>query len=88
MNFDSTSYAFKGTIAEAAMSMMREFVRMVGEGKTGKTDASVSVASHLIHIYMKSSDVLFSLPDKKNLPYHEFSFQNKSAPCVRFPTRT
>ena len=26
------------------MSMMREFVRMVGEGKTGKTDASVSVA--------------------------------------------
>ena len=30
------------------MSMMREFVRMVGEGKTGKTDASVSVASHLM----------------------------------------
>ena len=33
------------------MSMMREFVRMVGEGKTGKTDASVSVASHLTVSY-------------------------------------
>ena len=30
------------------MSMMHDFVRMVGEGKKGKTDASVSVESHLM----------------------------------------
>lgn len=30
------------------MSMMRDFVRMIGEGKKGKTDAAVSVESHLM----------------------------------------
>lgn len=30
------------------MSMMREFVRMIGEEKNGKTDAAVSVESHLM----------------------------------------
>ena len=30
------------------MSMMRDFVRMIGEGKMGKTDAAVSVESHLM----------------------------------------
>ena len=29
-------------------SMMRDFVRMIGEGMPGKTDAAVSVASHLM----------------------------------------
>ena len=28
--------------------MMRDFVRMIGEGKKGKTDAAVSVESHLM----------------------------------------
>ena len=32
------------------MSMMHDFVRMVGEGKKGKTDASVSVESHLMSL--------------------------------------
>ena len=30
------------------MSMMHDFVRMIGEGKKGKTDAAVSVESHLM----------------------------------------
>ena len=30
------------------VSMMRDFVRMIGEGKKGKTDAAVSVESHLM----------------------------------------
>lgn len=30
------------------ISMMRDFVRMIGEGKKGKTDAAVSVESHLM----------------------------------------
>ena len=30
------------------MSMMHDFVRMVGEGRKGKTDAAVSVESHLM----------------------------------------
>ncbi len=30
------------------MSMMHDFVRMVGEGRKSKTDAAVSVESHLM----------------------------------------
>ena len=35
------------------MSMMHDFVRMVGEGRKGKTDAAVSVESHLIDVYKR-----------------------------------
>ena len=30
------------------MSMMHDFVRMISEGKSGKTDASMSMESHLM----------------------------------------
>ena len=30
------------------MNMMKDFVRMVGEGKKGKTNADISVESHLM----------------------------------------
>lgn len=39
------------------MSMMRDFVRMIGEGKAGKTDASVSVESHLMALAAEESRV-------------------------------
>ena len=39
------------------MSMMRDFVRMVGEGKKGKTDAAVSVESHLMALAAEESRV-------------------------------
>lgn len=37
------------------MSMMRDFVRMVGEGKKGKTDAAISVESHLMALAAEES---------------------------------
>lgn len=37
------------------MSMMRDFVRMVGEGRKGKTDAAVSVESHLMALAAEES---------------------------------
>ncbi|WP_122643348.1 Gfo/Idh/MocA family protein [Luxibacter massiliensis] len=39
------------------MSMMRDFVRMVGEGKPGKTDASMSVESHLMALAAEEARV-------------------------------
>ena len=39
------------------MSMMRDFVRMIGEGKKGKTDASVSVESHLMALAAEEARV-------------------------------
>lgn len=39
------------------MSMMRDFVRMIGEGKQGKTDAAVSVESHLMALAAEQSRV-------------------------------
>lgn len=38
-------------------SMMRDFVRMIGEGKQGKTDAAVSVESHLMALAAEESRV-------------------------------
>lgn len=39
------------------MSMMRDFVKMVGEGKQGKTDASMSVESHLMALAAEDARV-------------------------------
>lgn len=39
------------------MSMTRDFVRMIGEGKQGKTDAAVSVESHLMALAAEESRV-------------------------------
>ena len=39
------------------MSMMHDFVRMVGEGKKGKTDAAVSVESHLMALAAEEARV-------------------------------
>ncbi len=39
------------------MSMMRDFVRMIGEGKQGKTDAAVSVESHLMALAAEESRI-------------------------------
>ena len=44
MHLHTTSKGHSGS----DMSMMHDFVRMVGEGKRGKTDAAVSVESHLM----------------------------------------
>ncbi|MBO1869548.1 Gfo/Idh/MocA family oxidoreductase [Lachnoanaerobaculum sp. Marseille-Q4761] len=39
------------------MSMMKDFVRMVGEGKKGKTNADISVESHLMALAAEESRV-------------------------------
>lgn len=39
------------------MSMMRDFVRMVGEGTKGKTDAAISVESHLMALAAEEARV-------------------------------
>ena len=39
------------------ISMMRDFVRMIGEGKKGKTDAAVSVESHLMALAAEEARV-------------------------------
>ena len=39
------------------MSMMKDFVRMVGEGKRGKTNADISVESHLMALAAEESRV-------------------------------
>ena len=39
------------------MSMMRDFVKMIGEGKQGKTDASMSVESHLMALAAEDARV-------------------------------
>lgn len=39
------------------MSMMRDFVRMIGEGKEGKTDAHISVESHLMALAAEKSRI-------------------------------
>lgn len=39
------------------MSMMHDFVRMVGEGRQGKTDAAVSVESHLMALVAEEARV-------------------------------
>ena len=39
------------------MSMMRYFVKMIGEGKQGKTDASMSVESHLMALAAEDARV-------------------------------
>lgn len=39
------------------MSMMRDFVKMIGEGKSGKTDASMSVESHLMALAAEDARV-------------------------------
>ena len=39
------------------MSMMHDFVRMVGEGRKGKTDAAVSVESHLMALAAEEARV-------------------------------
>ena len=53
------------------MSMMREFVRMVGEGKTGKTDASVSVASHLMALAAEEARISRSVIDFEEYSTYE-----------------
>ena len=53
------------------MSMMREFVRMVGEGKTGKTDASVSVASHLMALAAEEARIRKTVIDFEEYSAYE-----------------
>ena len=53
------------------MSMMRELVRMVGEGKTGKTDASVSVASHLMALAAEEARISRSVIDFEEYSTYE-----------------
>ena len=53
------------------MSMMREFVRMVGEGKTGKTDASVSVASHLMALAAEEARIKKTVIDFEEYSAYE-----------------
>ncbi len=53
MHLHTTSKGHSGS----DMSMMHDFVRMVGEGKRGKTDAAVSVESHLMALAAEEARV-------------------------------
>ena len=67
----AVSYTHLDVYKRQDLSMMREFVRMVGEGKTGKTDASVSVVSHLMALAAEEARISRSVIDFEEYSTYE-----------------